>query len=57
MGESILLTAADGHQFGAWQDGPADAKHGLVVIQEIFGVNQHMRQVCGQFAAAGYAVL
>jgi carboxymethylenebutenolidase len=57
MGTSIDLTAADGHRLSAWQDGPADAKFGLVVVQEIFGVNGHMRHVCAAFAAAGYAVV
>ena len=36
-------------------DRPAATK-GLVVIQEIFGVNHHMRDMCDRFAAAGYAV-
>ena len=57
MAHAITLTAADGHTFGAWQDGPADAKAGLVVVQEIFGVNNHMRNLCAAFAAAGYAVI
>jgi carboxymethylenebutenolidase len=56
MAQSIQLTAADGHRLSAWQDGPSDAKRGLVVVQEIFGVNNHMRNVCAAFAAAGYAV-
>jgi carboxymethylenebutenolidase len=57
MGSSVELTAADGHKLSAWRDGPADARHGLVVVQEIFGVNGHMRNVCAAFAAAGYAVV
>jgi carboxymethylenebutenolidase len=57
MGSFVTLTAADGHSFAAWTDGPADAKQGLVVIQEIFGVNHHMRDVCARFAALGYAVV
>jgi carboxymethylenebutenolidase len=57
MGSRIQLTAADGHKFSAWRDGPADARKGLVVAQEIFGVNNHMRNVCAAFAAAGYAVV
>lgn len=57
MGQTIELTAADGHRFSAWQDGPADATRGLVVIQEIFGVNSHMRDVCAAFAAEGYNVV
>ena len=57
MGRMIELTAADGHVLGAYQAGPADAANGLVIVQEIFGVNGHMRNVCDQFAAAGYAVV
>ena len=57
MGERIELTAADGHRFSAWRDGPGGARNGLVVAQEIFGVNNHMRNVCAAFAAAGYAVV
>lgn len=57
MGRQIELTAADGHKLAAWADGPENAKHGLVVIQEIFGVNHHMRAVCERFASAGYAVI
>jgi carboxymethylenebutenolidase len=53
----IELTAADGHKLAAWQDGPRDAKRTLVVVQEIFGVNQHMRHVCDAFVAQGYAVV
>jgi carboxymethylenebutenolidase len=53
----IELTAADGHTLAAWKDGPADAKKALVVVQEIFGVNHHMRNVCDRFAKAGYAVV
>jgi carboxymethylenebutenolidase len=57
MGTSITLKAADGHTLSAWRDGPDGASRGLVVVQEIFGVNHHMRNVCAQFAAEGYAVV
>ncbi len=57
MGRMIELTASDGHKLGAYQAGPDDAANGLVIVQEIFGVNSHMRNVCDRFAAAGYAVL
>jgi carboxymethylenebutenolidase len=53
----IELTAADGHKLAAWKDGPADAKKALVVIQEIFGVNAHMRHICDRFVKNGYAVV
>jgi carboxymethylenebutenolidase len=57
MGTMIELTAADGHKLGAYRTGPADAKHGLVLIQEIFGVNHHIRSVADRFAAEGYEVI
>ena len=53
----IELTASDGHRLAAWRDGPADATRALVVVQEIFGVNNHMRNVCARFAREGYAVI
>jgi carboxymethylenebutenolidase len=53
----IELTAADGHRLSAWQDGPADATRALVVVQEIFGVNSHMRHVCEGYARQGFAVI
>lgn len=58
MGEMIQLTAGDGHQFGAYRADPAGTpKGGLVLIQEIFGVNEHIRDLCDQYAADGYAVI
>ena len=42
----------------AWQALPAGTpRAGLVVIQEIFGANAHIRHVAEQYAAEGYAVL
>ena len=57
MGSTIELTAADGHVVSAYQAGPKGAARSLVVVQEIFGVNGHMRSVCDAFAAEGYAVI
>ena len=57
MGRMIELQAADGHRFTAYRAGADGAAAGLVVLQEIFGVNRHMRNVCDRFAAEGYAVL
>ena len=57
MGQFIQLKAADGHQFSAWQEGPQNARVGLVLGQEIFGINHHIRNVCSQFAALGYSVI
>jgi carboxymethylenebutenolidase len=58
MGKTIILTASDGHQFSAYRADPAaKPRGGLVVVQEIFGVNSHIREVCDGFAAEGYAAL
>ncbi|GAC1338533.1 MAG: dienelactone hydrolase family protein [Acetobacteraceae bacterium] len=57
MATTIDLKAADGHTLSAYRTGPEGATHGLVVVQEIFGVNGHMRDVSERFAAAGYAVI
>lgn len=58
MGKKIELTASDGHKLDAYRADPSDkAKGGLVIIQEIFGVNQHIRKVCDGYAADGYACI
>ena len=50
----IRLTAGDGHELDAYEAGPSDAAAGVVVIQEIFGVNAHIRDVVDRYAALGY---
>ena len=43
---------------GAYRADPSGApRAGIVVIQEIFGVNHHIRNVCDRFAAEGYAAV
>jgi len=56
MGSTISLKSADGFTLSAYAAGPAGGTKGIVVIQEIFGVNHHMRDMCDRFAALGYAV-
>jgi carboxymethylenebutenolidase len=56
-GMNIELTAADGHTFSAYVAGPENARKALVVVQEIFGVNRHMRRVCDDFAKQGFRVV
>jgi len=54
----IELTASDGHKFSAYRADPADTpKGGVVVLQEIFGVNSHIRQITDSFAAQGYVAI
>lgn len=55
MGERITLTAADGHILGAYVAKPAgEPLAGLVVVQEIFGVNEHIRSVADGYASDGF---
>ncbi len=59
MGRTISLTARDGHQFSAYEKTPSSGKvrGGLVVVQEIFGVNAHVRRVADGYADDGYRVV
>ena len=58
MGKHFSLTAADSFKLGAYRADPSGAaKGGVVVIQEIFGVNHHIRAVCDRIAAQGYAAI
>ena len=58
MGENIRLTAKDGFELGAYVAKPAGAPKGAIIdIQEIFGVNQHMRADTDRYAAAGYLAI
>lgn len=51
----IELRAADGHKLQAWQAQPAGTPRGaVVVLQEIFGVNAHIRNVCDRLAEQGW---
>ena len=56
MGQHFSLVAADSFKLGAYRAEPSGTpKGGIVVIQEIFGVNHHIRAVCDRLAAQGYA--
>lgn len=55
MGEKAQITSVDGFTLGAYQAAPVGAPKGaVVVIQEIFGVNVHIREVVDGYAADGY---
>jgi carboxymethylenebutenolidase len=55
MGHKIQLTAGDGFRVAAYRADPSGkARGGIVVIQEIFGLNVHVREVTDKFAEAGY---
>jgi len=49
------LTASDGHDFDVYRaEAMASVKGGIVVLQEAFGVNTHIRSVCDDYARRGY---
>ena len=58
MGNKISLTTSDGHQLDAYRAEPSGApKGGLVVVQEIFGVNSQIRSTVDHFAGLGYTTI
>ena len=58
MGSFIDLSAADGFKLPAYLAAPAGQPKGaVVVLQEIFGVNSHIRAVADGYAAAGYLAI
>ncbi|MGY1409717.1 dienelactone hydrolase family protein [Luteimonas sp. A611] len=59
MGRDIVIQTGAG-PIDAWRADPPDraaALGGIVVLQEIFGVNEHIRSVAEGYAAAGYVSL
>lgn len=58
MGERISLSASDGHQLSAYRAEPDGApKAGVVILQEIFGITNHIRSVTDQYASLGYVAV
>lgn len=58
MGENITLKCEDGKEIGAYLAKPSGTPKGaVVVLQEIFGVNQHIRKDTDKFAAQGYLAI
>src|SRR5256886_7206436 len=58
MGKMIQLTASDGHKLDAYRAEPSGKPRGAIaVIQEIFGVNSHIKQVADGYAADGYVAI
>lgn len=54
----IEITASDGQTLGAYLAVPETTpRGGVIVIQEIFGVNDHIRDVCDRLADEGYAAI
>jgi carboxymethylenebutenolidase len=58
MSKTIELTAADGHKLDAYIAEPSGkVKGAIIVVQEIFGVNSHIRSVADSYAADGYLAI
>ncbi len=55
MGTTITLQAKDGFELSAYRAEPqGKARGGVVILQEIFGVNTHIKDVCERYAKQGY---
>lgn len=54
MGELAQIVAGDGHRLGAYKAVVPGNARWVVVVQEAFGVNPHIRKVCDRFAQAGF---
>ena len=55
---TVTLTAADGFKSSAYLSAPSGPPRGaIVVVQEIFGVNSHIRGVADGYAAAGFLAI
>jgi carboxymethylenebutenolidase len=60
MASWLQLSADDGHRFSAYHSKPSSSslcKGRVVIIQEVFGVNQHIRDVCDRFSESGFETL
>jgi carboxymethylenebutenolidase len=58
LGKTVQGKAGDGHTFAIYRAEPeGTARAALVVVQEIFGVNGHIRSVCDDYAGEGYLAL
>ena len=58
MNSFLELTASDNHNFSAYLAQPdKKPKAGLVILQEIFGVNTHIQQVTDLFSKKGYLAI
>lgn len=58
MGSTISLTSSDGFELSAYRaEAEGKPRGGVVVVQEIFGVNSHIRSVTDRYAAAGYLAI
>lgn len=58
MAQRIGITSADGHRFSAWRADPAGpVRGGIVILHAVYGLTDHMGDVCDGYAARGYAAI
>ena len=58
MGQDITLTSLDGFEFDAYRcEAEGTPKGAVIIVQEIFGVNEHIRDVTERFAHVGYTAI
>jgi carboxymethylenebutenolidase len=58
LGKHFSLTTSDNHTLAAYRADPIGKPKGAMVVgQEIFGVNSHIRNVCDRLAAEGYVAV
>ena len=58
MGKMIRLKARDGHELDAYLAEPkGEPRGGVVVVQEIFGVTDHIKRIADRYAAEGYRAI
>ncbi len=58
MGETIRIMMADGFEMPCYHVKPeGERRGGLVLVQEIFGVTDHIRELCDEYAGDGYEVI
>jgi len=54
----IELTTADGHTFSAYRSDPTDPPKGaVIVLQEFYGVTEHIKAITDEFAMKGYVAI
>jgi carboxymethylenebutenolidase len=57
-GSMLTMPMSDGAEIAVYHvEAEGARKGGLVLIQEIFGVTDHIRELCDEYAADGYEVL
>mgnify|MGYP006250467105 CR=1 FL=1 len=58
MSNKISVTATDGHQLHAWRSDPDEApKGGIVILHAIYGLTNHMGDVCDIWAKQGFSAI